>query len=149
LIQALLARGASTAPGFDDLLLKARLRGVAAKQELAREEGGCLPVAALQQLLHKSRQAIEKQRESGQLFAVDFASPRGWYYPQWQFEGAAPLPGLAEVLRVLPRDDPWALMIFFLRSDVGGGETPLQALRGGRLDAVLRAARIFAAQGPT
>lgn len=148
LVHALLARDVPR-PEADHELLNAQLRGVAARRELVAAEGGCVPVAELERLLGKSRQAIEKQREAGTLLAVQMHGVRGWLYPLWQIQDGAPLPGLAKVSRQLPSDDPWSSLAFFLRADAGGGVTPLAALRHGDAETALRAARTFGQQGAT
>jgi hypothetical protein len=95
-----------------------------------------------------SRQAVEKRRQAGSLFGLKFPGTRDWYYPQWQFaESGSMLDGLSDVLKELPDGDPWGVMLFFLRTDTGAGETPLAALRAGRIEQALRAAQTYGEQG--
>lgn len=58
------------------------------------------------------------------------------------------IPGLAEVLEALDSVGPWTQLAFLVRPQRGlGGGRPVDLLREGRLDEVLRAARQFGEQG--
>ena len=68
-------------------------------------------------------------------------------FPVWQFEGAALLPGLTEVLSALKagcRLDDAGRMLFFL-SEFGflGGRRPLDLLCDGQIENALRAASAY------
>lgn len=121
-------------------LIQARLRGLQAKRQLLDAEGGCLTVSEVAALLHISRQAVDKRRRSRQLIGVS-SGRRGYLYPAWQLEDAV-LPHVPEVLLALaPEHEPWGQISFFLRCNrYLDGETPLAALRQGRIDDVLAAA---------
>ena len=149
LIEALLATDVPPVY-YDRSLFEARLRGLEAKRRLALEEGGCVPAREVAEMLKISRQAVEKRRAAGSLFAVRMPNSREWYYPLWQFgEDGELLAGFEQALHALPGDDPWSVMIFFLNTDTGGEESPLAALLKGRIEEALRAARMYGDQGAT
>ena len=132
----------------DPELAAAYARGREAREALLSAEGGVVSSEELGKLLGVTRQAIDKRRRNGSLFAV---RERGdWLYPHWQLANGEVLDGLADVLDVLARSDlsAWDIMIFFLRTDTEReGESPLEALRAGRREAALRAARMYGEHG--
>jgi hypothetical protein len=146
-LQALVERLADRLLIVDDPLGKARLRGALAQRELLSGDGGALSGAEVATLLGVSRQAVDKRRKAGQLFAVELPR-RGYLYPAWQLTGTGVLPGVAEVLAALRHLDPWAQARFFVSGNARlGGKRPLDRLRRGDLDAVLRAAGAFDEHG--
>ena len=73
---------------------------------------------------------------------------RGYAYPAFQFEEGKTLAGLKEVLDALRDHDPWMQSIFFANSnDRLSGKTPLEALRQGDRESVIRAAESYGEQG--
>jgi len=127
----------------DDPLAGARLRGLAARQDLLSREGGTLRVQEVAELLRLSRQAVHKRHLAGRLLAID-CGRHGDVYPAWQFVPGGVLPGLEEVLRVLAGHDPWMQLAFFVSENAAlESGTPLEALRRDDLPAVLRAARLY------
>lgn len=145
-LQALVERLADRLLIVGDPLGKARLRGAVAQRELLSGDGGALSSVEVATLLGVSRQAVDKRRKAGQLFAVEL--PRGYCYPAWQLTGTGVLPGIAEVLAALRHLDPWAQARFFVSGNARlGGKRPLDRLRRGDLDAVLRAAGAFDEHG--
>ncbi len=134
-------------PRSSDALAKARLRGVLAQRELLDAEGGVLTGAELAKVLRVSRQAVDKRRKAGQLLALDVAK-RGFLYPAWQVVGPSTLPGLAAVLAALPHDSPWADARFFLSGNHRlHDRRPLDLLRKGNIEPVVRAAKSFGEHG--
>lgn len=142
---------ALTQPGAIEILQggplsAARLRGVQARNAMLAAEGGTLASDEVAELLHLSRQAVDKRRTSGKLLAVEVGR-RGFRYPAWQFGEGASLPGLEEILSLLHAHPPLAQMRFFLSGDHAlGGARPLDLLRRGDLSPVRRAARVFGEQ---
>ena len=123
-------------------------RGDDAREGLLGAEGGVLSAEALGEQLGITPHAVEGQRRSGSLLAVLMHD--AWRYPAWQLADGKLLDGLTDVLAVLVQHDlgPWDVMSFFLRTDTEReGESPLQALRAGRLDVALRAARMYGGHG--
>ncbi len=130
-----------------DPLAMARLRGVIAARELLSADGGTFTVNQVKDLLGISRQAVDKRRKADQLVAVELPR-RGLRYPAWQFAGSGTLPGLIEALRILHSHDSWARVRFFVtRSDRLAGRRPLDLLRKGEIEPVLRAAEMFGEHG--
>lgn len=127
----------------DDPLAGARLRGLAARQDLLSREGGTLRVQEVAELLRLSRQAVHKRHLAGRLLAID-CGRHGYVYPAWQFVLGGILPGLKEVLRALAGHDPWMQLAFFVNENAAlESGTPLAALRADDLPAVLRAAHLY------
>jgi hypothetical protein len=116
--------------------------------ELLTAEGGCVEASEARMLFHKpngvSRQAISERIRAGELIAYRSGGDR-WVLPVWQFRPQGGLlKGLPEVLRKIrekiPHGGELFPFTFFLQADpVCDGRTPLQALRDGDVDVVLRA----------
>jgi hypothetical protein len=117
-------------------------------RDLLHKEGGPLKVGQVARLCGISEQAVNKRRENGSLFAVNLGR-REYYYPSWQFDRSGrPLAGLRDVLNAFKVDDAWMRLNFFLTRDPRlDGETPLAALREGRVEAVCKAASMFGEHG--
>lgn len=131
----------------DDPIAAAKLRGVEARENLLRAEGGTFTALQVSKMLNISRQAVDKRRRAGQLIGLS-RGRRGFAYPAWQFGDGETLPGLQAVLERLSRHDPWMQMIFMLHpyADLHGS-TPLTELRAGHVDAVLTAAASYGEHG--
>jgi hypothetical protein len=133
----------------DPAVVAAYARGRAAREELLNAEGGVASADEIAKLLGGiSRPAVDKARKAGRLLAL---RERGdWLYPRWQVHRGAILEGLPSVLAELEagEHDTWAKMIFFLETDTErDGESPLEALRAGRQEVALRAARAYGEHG--
>jgi hypothetical protein len=125
-----------------DPLAAARLRGLRLQRDILAAEGGSVAAQALADALGITRQAIDKRRKRGALIGLSLGR-RGYAYPVWQIG----LAGLEDVLAALKDFDPWTQAAYFLAPNRWlEGETPLNALRAGRLDAVLAAARLYGEQ---
>jgi hypothetical protein len=130
-----------------DPLAAARLRGLEARARLLRVEGEPLSVDEVAKALHVTRQAVDKRRRAGKLIGLD-TGRRGYLYPRWQIGPDGMLPGLEETLTHLGVRDPWMQAAFFVSgSTYLDGETPVAALRSGRLRDVVRAAAAYGEQG--
>lgn len=131
-----------------DPLAAARLRGARARRQLLEAEGGLLRVGRVSELFDISRQAVDKRRRAGRLIGVR-AGRREWGYPAWQFaSGGTTIPNLETVLLALRGHDPLMQIAFFLSGNVHlDGESPLGALRSGRLDSLMRAAEAYGERG--
>ncbi len=143
LLAALQAEPALDLFAREDPLAAARLRGVKMKRELLAQEGGTLGAQEVADLLRISRQAVHKRFRAGRLLAVQ-CGRHGFAFPAWQFVAGGVLAGLDEVLAAL--DDslgPWMSLAFFLNDNLElDGDTPLEALRRGEKEPVLRAAAL-------
>jgi hypothetical protein len=130
-----------------DPLIDARLRGMQARQELLRIEGGILTAEELAKALGITRQAVDKRRRAGKLIGLN-TGRRGYAYPAWQLGTNGVLAGFPETLADLSVRDPWMQAAFFVSGDPRlGGATPLDELRRGNIGAVRRAARGFGEHG--
>ncbi|MCJ1715486.1 hypothetical protein [Curtobacterium sp. VKM Ac-2922] len=91
-----------------------------------------------------TRQAISKASTKGDLLGLKIGDGSR-IFPSFQFgPSGAPLPHLRQVLALLDPDriDPWGSALWLNTvADEFGGTTAAQALRAGRHDVVLRAAR--------
>jgi len=146
LLQALEA--AEVRGAFDDPLAAAKLRGLRFRQELLTAEGGILTAGDVAELLHISRQAVDKRRRNGQLLALAVGR-RALAYPVWQFDPQhGMLPGVEAVFQSLAGHDSWMQLSFMLNPDSALDQrTPLDALRAGDVVAVLRAAQLYGKHG--
>ena len=119
----------------------ARARTLEAYLDLRRElvaDSLSTPEVALR--LAVSPAAVTKRRAAGRLVA--FRHRGDWRYPAWQFAEGAPLPGVVETWRALPRhaDELRAVRWFVLPCRQLGGRTPVDALRAGDVEAAVDAA---------
>lgn len=137
------------APGIveGDATLPLMIQGFQERDRLLRAEGGVLSVDAVARHLRISRQAVDKRRRAGTLLALPLGR-RGFAYPAWQLGPQGTLPGLERVLKALHGHDAWMKSLFLLNPNGElGMVSPLQALREGRLDEILRLAGAFGEQG--
>lgn len=137
----------SKKPFHDDPLRSLRLKGLRAKSELLKSEGGVITSSQVAELLGISRQAVDKRRRQGKLLAVSLGK-RGYFYPIWQFFEDGVLPGFEQIMNLLESYDPWMKMIFMLNANhYLGNQSPLEKLREGHLDEVIKAAQLTGEQG--
>ncbi|HQP34399.1 MAG TPA: hypothetical protein PLI95_04455 [Polyangiaceae bacterium] len=130
-----------------DPLARARTRGLVAQREMLDVEGPPVTVGEVAAHLRISRQAVDKRRQAGKLLAVSLGT-RSYLYPRWQLTEEGVLRGLEDVLRILAQHPPWAQLRFFVSGNHRlGGKRPLDMLRQGRVDKVLRAAKAFGEHG--
>jgi hypothetical protein len=129
-----------------DPLVLALARNVEHRKLLIKRAGGTLSAEEAGRLLGISRQAVDKRRRAGSLLAVREASD--WRYPACQFDETDVVAGIAEVVRAYTSSGPWMALDFLLAADsVLGGRTPLEALRAGDREPVLRILRSEAMDG--
>ena len=149
-LSVVLSRARLAPQAMDPALAEAYARGLEARERMVNAEGGCVSAEALGRLVGISRQAVDKRRRSGRLLAVRASEGGDWLYPVWQVdERGAVVAGLESVLEQLQArgHDSWSQMIFFLEINVTEELTALQALKDGKLDEVMRAARMYGEQG--
>jgi hypothetical protein len=131
----------------DDPLVAAKLRGLYRRQEMLRIAGGALTSEKVAEVLNLSRQAVDKRRSSNQLLALT-QGRRGYSYPGFQFEEGKTLSGLEDVLNALGALDPWMQLNFFTTPiERLNGKTPIEALRKGNVNEVVRIASTYGEQG--
>jgi hypothetical protein len=73
---------------------------VGAAADLLEAQGGMRTVGGTAELLGRSPSRIRGAIADGSLFAVKLG--RSWMLPDWQFDGARPLPSLRAVLAAVP-----------------------------------------------
>ena len=125
-----------------DPLRAARARGTRRQLDLMKAEGGSIGVEAAAERLGIGRAAVDKRRKVGTLLAVE-GGARAMAYPVWQFREYGVLPGLERVLGAFRIADGLMRVEFFLSEDPDLGQTPLAALRAGRVDEVAASASRF------
>jgi hypothetical protein len=147
LVRALQQPDAIEMPQSDDPLGPARLRGLRERERLLKVEGGMLSADEVAEHLNITRQAVNKRRQQGALVGLD-AGRHGYLYAAWQFVREGTIAGLESVLDALKPHDPWMQHIFMVsRNTRLNDRTPLEELRQGRLDDVLKAARALGEHG--
>src|SRR5215470_11184081 len=145
LLEAVNGPEVATAWQASDPFAAAHQRAVEIKRRLLEAEGGALPVADVARCLGISKQAVDKRRRARKLLALETA--RGFLYPAWQFVEDGVLPGLEQALAAL-EGTPWEQASWFLSGDSHlADRRPLDALRRGDAQQVLRAARAYGEQG--
>jgi hypothetical protein len=129
-----------------DPLAKAKLLGQMRRKELLETEGGVLGPEQVGNILGIQRQSVDKRRKAGTLLAVELGNR--FVYPAWQLEGNTTLPHLEETLTALKDHDEWRKLSFLLNGNVRlGGKAPIEALRDGQHEEVLKAARSLGEHG--
>ncbi|MBB6143699.1 hypothetical protein HNQ77_001648 [Silvibacterium bohemicum] len=131
----------------DDPLAAAKLRGLKRRQEMLKAAGETLTSEQVAEVLNLSRQAVDKRRSSNQLLALT-QGKRGYSYPGFQFHEGKTLDGLESVLKALSAVDPWMQLNFFTSPNERlGGKNPIEALRKGKIDEVVKIASTYGEQG--
>ena len=130
---------------------KFKIAGLGGRLELLAREGGCIDArrAAAAYLGHnpnKEAKAETARRAAREDRLIAIRDGHGdLLFPVWQFgESGGPLPGLPEILKVLsarPGYSEITPFVFFLQPHPVTQATPLAALRAGRTDDVLAAAK--------
>ena len=137
--------------GIDDedsrVIAEAERRWPAAREHLLSAGGPPLSSADVSVLLGTNERSVETARQKHRIVGVP-DSTGSFVYPRWQFGADGPLPGLCELVVALRDDDPWTLVIFVLAPNSRlDDETPLDVLRRGDVEAVLRAAAMYGEHG--
>jgi hypothetical protein len=129
-----------------DPLVPALARNVEHRRRLLDRAGGTLSAEDAGRVLGISRQAVDKRRRAGALLAVREASD--WRYPACQFDKTDVIHGIAEVVRGHEAAGPWVALDFLLSPDTAlDGRSPLEVLRAGDQETVLRLLRAEALDG--
>jgi hypothetical protein len=129
-------------PAAESAEIAVRQRGAIARQRLLNDEGGVVNPARVAELLGISRQSVGKRRAAGTLVGVP--GNGGYVYPVWQFVDGEVIKGLPQVLDALEEQDSWAKLRFFLNGSLAlDGRRPLDVLKAGKIEPVLRAARLY------
>lgn len=130
-----------------DPLAAAKARGLKAKEELCKAEGGVISLELAAARLNKSQQEVDEDRDKGKLIALPTKEHR-YDYPVWQFVNGDILPGLESVLAELSVRDGWMQVAFMVNANTRlNGESPLAMLKRGDVQLVRQAARAYGEQG--
>jgi hypothetical protein len=125
----------------------ARRRGAEARRDLLAARGGVLTADQVAQRLGMTKHEVERWRRTKKLLAL--TAEHGRYVdPAWQFGPQGVLPGFSAVLSDFGITNPWSQAAFFLGGNIYlDGESPLEALQRGQVEAVRRAARAYGEHG--
>jgi hypothetical protein len=131
----------------EEVIAGAQLRGLDARQQVLDAEGGTLSAEQMARRLHLTRQAVDLRRRNHRLIGLPVGR-HGYRYPIWQLGHAGTWPWVPRMINALAPHDSWQ-QVFFLLSPHPDleGETPLNALRGGRIEEVITLARTYASYG--
>ena len=144
---ARLAVEAGPKDGVENDFHQARLRGLARIAELRKMAEPCLETGAVCKLLGVSRETIRKKVDRKQLLALPKGS-EDRLFPAFQFKEGEVLPGIREVLEVLPTDSPFVALSFLLsRSPLFRNKTALEALKAGMVKEVVSEAGSYLEHG--
>jgi hypothetical protein len=136
----MIAKDATQSDALNNALAAARRRGTEAAAELLKRPD-MLSARAFAALIRTSPKALNRQRKGGDLLGIA-ATNRGVRFPRWQLtDDDRPLPGLRSLFEILG-GDPWTVFRFLTqRHNELNGETALEAIKSGRLEAVQEIAR--------
>jgi hypothetical protein len=128
-----------------DPLLKAKLRGIKARNTMLNDQGHPWKSSDVAKYLDISVQAVSKKRSAKKILGLSLGK-RGYVYPCWQFANNGILPGLSEIISILEAGlvPDWDKLRFFISGDFRlSGKTPLEYLQGSNLELVKLAAKAY------
>jgi hypothetical protein len=122
--------------------------GIVGRRKIMQREGGCVGPTFAAQLFKKASEnhaSVQKLRAAARAHQIiALRNGRSVLFPVWQFaESGGPLRGLDRVLKVLKQGPGYSdisPVSFFLQPHPRLDETPLKALRAGKVREVLEAA---------
>ena len=133
--------------GIESDFHQARVRGLERVAELRKMGEPYLETGQVCDLLGVSRETVRKKVERKQILAL----PRGSEdraFPAFQFKEGAVLPGVKEVLEILPTDSPFVALSFLLsQSPFFGNKTAIDALQAGMIKQVVAEAGSYLEHG--
>jgi len=105
-------------------------REIEHRESVVRRAGGMLSADDAGQLLHITRQAVDKRRRGKALLAIRQGGD--WLYPRAQFHEQEAIPGLPEIIRGFEASGPWVTLEFLVTEDsILDGLAPRDALLRG------------------
>lgn len=131
-----------------DPLTEAFLRGASMKREMLKAEGGVLSARELAAHLGITPppKGLGRKRLRNQLFWLDVGE--GFVYPAFQVSERGLVAGIREVLEAFRVEDSWMRVHFMLTQDPRlEGRRPIDLLREGRIEEVVKAAAAYGEQG--
>ena len=142
--ETILTEQADAGDALDVALTAAKARGAVRVAEILRQPG-MLSARDFAPLVGMSHETVNQKRKSGELLGLQGAT-RGVRFPSWQVtDDGRPLPGLRSLFEALG-GDPWTIYRFLTRRhNELAGQTALEALKAGRLEAVQGVARNISA----
>jgi hypothetical protein len=131
----------------EDKMAKALARGALMREKMSMAEGGSISAESAARHLGITKRSVLDMYHAGKLLAWRTEKRGAFRFPTWQFQEDRRLPGLEEVLTKLNAAeilDDWGKIGFFLESrESEGGKRPLDLLREGKLETVLKAADAY------
>jgi hypothetical protein len=136
----MMAKAATQSDALNDALGAARRRGAETVAEILKRPD-MLTVRAFAALIRTSPKAVNQQLKDGDVLGVR-GTNRGMRFPRWQLtDDGRPLPGLRSLFQILG-GDPWTVFrLLTQRHNELNGQTALEAIKSGRLEAVQEIAR--------
>jgi hypothetical protein len=129
-----------------DPLAAALARGERARRSILAAQGELLAVDEVAARLRMSRDEVLQRQMRGRLLALPLKDGV-LGFPAWQFAEYGLLPGIETIFRNIGVDDPWMQAAYFLSGELLlDGQTPLDVLRRGDVEAVRRAAAAYGEQ---
>jgi len=131
-----------------DAKAKALLRGIKQAKDDLTKAGGAYSLDEVRSLLGDiSRQAVHSKVKDGAVFSVKAPGGRVGF-PTVQFTASGPVKGMRELVKAFPSENPWMLLNFLIHPDDQlGDRRPIDVLKAGDVDVVVRAARTLGEQG--
>jgi len=115
-------------------------RGEKVKTSFLSKQGGALSNIEACRVLTCSPPELETMRRNHQVLGLSVNEEL--VYPAWQFIEGKVSSGLDKVLAALKEDGAWTQIIFLLTGDIRlDGAIPLEKLKEGEIDQVVRAAK--------
>jgi hypothetical protein len=137
---------AETAAGgpLDAAIARAKARGAPKVADILKGDD-MLTARAFGPLIDVSHETVNLKRKRHEVLGLQ-GSKRGLKYPSWQVTAdGRELPGLPQVFEVLG-DQPWTVYRFLRANHAQlGGQTAVDALKAGQIEAVVNAAKNQAA----
>lgn len=132
-----------SASSLDAAIVRAKRRGAAKVADILKS-ADMLTARAFGQMIDASHETVNAKRKRHEVLGLQ-GSKRGLRYPRWQVTAdGRELPGLPKVFEVLG-DQPWTVFRFLRASHPElGGQTALDALKAGKVEAVVDVAKSHA-----
>ena len=113
---------------------------------MLKTEGGVLSAQQLARRLGVTPQGVRRKRERNQVFWVEVGD--GYVYPAFQVGKSGLLRGIRDVLDAFRVTDSWMRVSFMLSGDRRlSDRRPIDLLRQGAIDEVVRAAATYGEHG--
>lgn len=126
--------------GLNAAIMRAKARGTTKIADILKG-ADMMTARDFAPLIGASHETVNAKRKRHEVLGLEGAT-RGVKYPSWQVSDAGlPLPGLPQLFDVLG-EQPWTVYRFLRAAHAElGGRTALEALKAGKVDAVVEAAK--------